>query len=485
MTGFWTTAMGRLLDDVAALQYQRERVVDVLRHAVERGAVPVEPSPLAAAGVPGPQPIALSPDQERAVETCLTRLRSQRVVTLAGAAGTGKTTTVRAVLRELDSPYVLTAPTGKAALRLAEVTGEEARTIHRIAYEGATETDDGELLFHRREAGSVGGGSVGGGKDYWRQIAAALRGGDRAVVVIDEASMVGQRLRDDLVGPFGCLGPNVSVLAIGDHCQLPPVNAEPAFDLANADALLEKVHRQDGGPLLDLVTYLRTERAVLSSSVARRFGLEPERMSAADLAGRIAVQVAHLDRDWPALVATNRQRSKINDLTRAMLGFPRMGEGPQVGEQVIVLDNNYAVLVMNGEIGKVVRSRVWAVGEHVGYWVDIDFGDRVARVAVPDVAWISDDPRQRGRVPRAVRDDIAKIVYQGGACGQEARPVLRRLVGMAPAYAMTVHKSQGSEWPAGAFVLSRAGWLKEDAWRLSYTAATRFCETATFAVGCM
>lgn len=490
----------RLLDErrerrlvEAGLLMARQHLVDVLQAAIDRPGIaherprieivePVESKP------PARPRVDLSLDQEEAVARVVELLgSSRRVVTLAGAAGTGKTTCVRAIIDRLDCPYVLAAPTGKAALRLRQLTGEPAVTLHRIAYQGAFEHADGALEFNQRAKGSVRGADLfnfGDGGDG-RSMAAVLRGGGRAVVIADEASMVGAKLLDDLVGLNGALGDRVKLLAVGDHCQLPPVKADAAFDLERADAVLDKVHRQaEGGALLDLVTYLRTERTSLTAKIATRFGFPPEFMSAQELAQRAAVEIDFTGSEWVGLVSTNRQRLAVNRLARRGIGFPPMSDGPQVGELVIALDNSYSIPCANGEIGTVVAVGRWEVDGIEGYSVDVDFGDRVAQLAVPAESWSDEGDKTAGKISRAQRDAIKAVVWRGGREGLEADRVASKLVGLAPAYSLTVHKSQGSEWARGAFVLGKASWLGEDEWRLAYTAATRFRESVTFVVGC-
>ena len=99
-------------------------------------------------------------------------------------------------------------------------------------------------------------------------------------------------------------------------------------------------------------------------------------------------------------------------------------------------------------------------------------------------SWTSTDPKTSGKLPRELREHLRRIVHKGGQAAADAYPIRRRLVGAAPAYCLTVHKSQGSEWPSGAVVLGRASWLEEDEWRLGYTAITRFREGIVPVVGC-
>ena len=448
--------------------------------------------------------ITLSPDQSGALDHVLSLLHGgARVVTLAGAAGTGKTTIMREVLDRSGFPFVLAAPTGKAALRLEELTGQPAMTLHRVAYAGARELDDGSLVFHRREAGSV---TPWGAIDFDRtnrheyndQAAKLLRGLDRALLIIDEASMVGTRIMMDLIGGVdvdgrqvqAVLGEGIQILAVGDHCQLPPVKAEPAFDLEGADARLDRVHRQaEGSPLLALATELRTRRAVLDRHHLARYGFRARRSSATELGHRIAVQLDMVGSDFVVLVSTNRQRLAVNRAARAALLLPPMSEGPACGERVILLDNNYGIPCANGEIGTVLEARPWTVQDWLGeaacgWTMTVDLGDRVAQVSTTADAWTRTQPAGKGgRVLKSERDRLKRIDYSGGLHGVEAGRVRGQLVGCAPAYAITVHKSQGSEWDCGVFVMGRCDWLGADAWRLPYTGITRFRSDCDFVYG--
>jgi ATP-dependent exoDNAse (exonuclease V) alpha subunit len=485
-----------------SIEDERARLVSVLKASLvrrRREAIHIVEPP-----APEPPRLVLSDDQAAAVEIVLAKIASgARVTTLAGAAGTGKTTCVRVILDQLGCPYVQAAPTGKAALRLKQVTGEPAVTLHRIAYQGAVEDEDGDLEFNRREAGSVGGGDLfgnfGGGDsdpfayddfdgdiaDWSKRISQALREGGRAVIVIDEASMVGEEILRDLIGPSGCLGPRVQLLAVGDHCQLPPVKAIPGFDLERADAKLDRVHRQaEGSPLLMLATEHRLHRRVLTPAAVRAYGLDVQRMTAAELGQRVAVAVDFAGADYVALAATNRQRMAINLAARRSMGLPPLADGPQVGEIVMALDNSWGAGCANGETGTVLESSPWRLDGLDGWKVKVDFGSQIGVLATVRDAWAGDDAKTSGRVPYAIRQTLKSMVWKGGRRGLDADKVLTKLVGLTPAYGMTVHKSQGSEYPTGAFVLGGASWLGDDEWRLGYTGVTRFRESCIFVTGC-
>ena len=124
------------------------------------------------------------------------------VMLLTGGPGTGKTTIVRALLhifQSMDFEVALTAPTGRAAKRLSESTSHEAKTVHRLLEYGGDETG-GRAGFHRNE------------KDLL----------DEEVIILDEASMVDTMLMYALLR---AIKPGARIILIGDADQLPSVGA--------------------------------------------------------------------------------------------------------------------------------------------------------------------------------------------------------------------------------------------------------------------
>ena len=137
--------------------------------------------------------IKLAPQQEHAVKTAV----SNKVTILTGGPGTGKTTTLRALLDLLDRNgrnYALASPTGRAAKRMAESTGREAKTVHRLL-----EYNPGEG-FGRHEENPI----------------------DADMIVIDEASMLDLVLTNQLLKAIGA---DSHLLFVGDVDQLPSVGA--------------------------------------------------------------------------------------------------------------------------------------------------------------------------------------------------------------------------------------------------------------------
>lgn len=170
--------------------------------------------------------ISLTPTQAEAVETTL---NNDRVI-ISGGAGTGKTTVIRTIIRQLSEQgelsIVLCAPTGKAAARMTEATGRKAYTVHSAAGIFPSDNEDGSVGTTERPP----------------LIASA------STVIVDEASML-----DDAVfaAMLRRMNPNARLVLVGDPNQLPPVGAGYPFrDLIASGNVphvhLDKCHRQAG-----------------------------------------------------------------------------------------------------------------------------------------------------------------------------------------------------------------------------------------------
>lgn len=403
--------------------------------------------------------ITLSPDQERALDEVFASLKSRREATLAGAAGTGKSTVTNAIIQRWGGKVILLAPTGKAAVRLREVTGRQTQTIHSAIYA----TCDEEESVGRRETLIFG------------EPRPPVGAGPRTLVVVDEASMVSRDLYQDVMAQLRKVG--APVVWVGDHEQLPPVEGLAGPDLAGTRAKLTQVHRQAlESPVLELATLVREHRAAAftrwGDRVSRRLASIEDAVTWAE--ERPGERIL--------LTWTNRVRQAANALTRGRRGYT-LGE-VQVGESLLCTYNNYGVGLMNGETLQVhsvrlIKDLTAAVGQPV-----VQVNGRYLMAPSTFDAW---DPQQSDRSvyrkvwePLYAREQMHDVMRRAGwnrVRYYEARDRVSHY-GLQGTwgYCLTVHKAQGSQWPAVSF-LSCPGYRRapDDDFkrRLTYTAITR------------
>ncbi|WP_327252831.1 SF1B family DNA helicase RecD2 [Streptomyces sp. NBC_01244] len=363
----------------------------------------------------------LAPAQRDAVRLALTR----RVAVLTGGPGCGKSFTVRSIVelaRAKKAKVVLAAPTGRAAKRLAELTGAEASTVHRLL----------EL-------------KPGGDAAYDRE-----RPLDADLVVVDEASMLDLLLANKLVK---AVAPGAHLLLVGDVDQLPSVGAGevlrdllaeggpvPAvrlttiFRQAQQSGVVTNAHRintglppiTDGLPDFFLFPEEDTEEAgklavdVAARRIPARFGLDPRR----------DIQVLAPMHRGPA-GAGNLNALLQQAITPARPGLPEKRFGGRVfrvGDKVTQVRNNYdkgANGVFNGTVGVVTG---------------LDLEEQRLTVRT---------------------DEDEEVAYE-----------FAELDELAHAYAVTIHRSQGSEYPAVVIPVTTGAWMMLQR-NLLYTAVTR------------
>ena len=363
---------------------------------------------------------SLAPEQADAVRLALT----SRVAVLTGGPGCGKSFTVRSVVelaRAKGAKVVLAAPTGRAAKRLAELTGHEAATIHRLLQlrpGGEPSFDPSSPL-------------------------------DADLVVVDETSMVDVILANKLVK---AVAPGAHLLLVGDVDQLPSVGAGevlrdllaagslPAvrltkiFRQAQQSGIVVNAHRVNAGemPLLrgfgDFFWFSCEDGEqtaglvvdIVARRIPARFGLDPRR----------DVQVLCPMHRGPA-GAGNLNLLLQEALTPFADGRPERRYGGRVfrvGDKVTQLRNNYdkgAAGIFNGTVGVVTGL---SLEDH----------------------------------KLTVRTDEDESVDYG----------FDELDELAHAYAITIHRSQGSEYPAVVIPLTTASWMMLQR-NLLYTGVTR------------
>jgi exodeoxyribonuclease V alpha subunit len=361
--------------------------------------------------------VSLSVQQQGAVQAAL----QQPVSVLTGGPGTGKTTTLKMVieaLRELKFVFALASPTGRAAKRLGEATGEQAMTIHRllgyIPGEGFDQDEDNPLKVD--------------------------------MLVVDEASMIDLLLFNDLLR---ALRPGTHLMLVGDVDQLPSVGAgnvlrdvidsgiayvtrlDAIFRQGEDSQIVANAHRINHGEVpttdnrsKDFFFFTEDEPEAAAALVVdivvnrlpTKFGIDPLN----------DVQViAPMYRGVVGVHALNEQLQARLNGDRRMAQRQLGGKLFRVGDKVMQTKNNYEREVFNGDIGRI----------HA-----MDFDDNQLEVVV----------------------DGRYILYDFTDAADE----------LILAYCISTHRSQGSEYPCVVMPVMTQHYMMLQR-NLLYTAVTR------------
>jgi exodeoxyribonuclease-5 len=395
----------------------------------------------------------LSQEQEAAAAAILAWLEryesgdtEKDVFVLTGYAGTGKTTLLGALGSSLGgsgNPPTYATPTGKAMNVLRkklDVDPSAVRTLHNLLYTPATDPKYGQLLEKLR-------GAEKGSEEYedllkqyrvskGEEVAFAVKEdaeADGRLIVVDEASMVSERILQDLRKL------ERPILLVGDDMQLPPVGGKSIFGTCGVDARLTEVHRQAlDNPIITLATAIRNgDEATVEGWKRHRFNV--------DMALRA-------DR---VLCYKNTTRRHLNRQMRAAMGF--QGETPVSGDRLICTRNARGYKWVNGAECSAAGDAIPDKGEQ--FWrLDIDYEGEIR----PDVLTYVHDCVAHYR-------DCPELAVPWSEFPQQAQAV-------DYGYALTVHKSQGSEFDK-VLLMDDAAWLsKKDAKQRQqwlYTAVTR------------
>ena len=361
--------------------------------------------------------IKLAAQQLQAIQTAV----SHKVTILTGGPGTGKTTTMRALLDLLDShrlTYALASPTGRAAKRLAEATGREAKTVHRL------------LEFKPGE---------GFGRSEDNPIPADL-------IIIDEASMLDLLLTHNLLKAISA---DSHLLLVGDVDQLPSVGAGDVLsDLIDSGVTavvrLQTIFRQAADSLIISNAHRINEGKVpVSTPDAKDFFIfvKEEPAEAAELLVDVVKNRSPLKFKFDPLddiqVLAPMYNgavgvSNLNLLLQAALNPPAKRKAERklggrlfrVGDKIMQTVNNYDKNVYNGDIGRVT---------------EMDLLQQTLTVSI----------------------DGAPVVYDFLEADE-----------LVHAYAISVHKSQGAEYPCVVMPVATQHYLMLQR-NLLYTAVTR------------
>ena len=344
--------------------------------------------------------ISFPGQQTEALKTAL----SSQVMVITGGPGTGKTTLIKAIIKIRSARgfrIMLAAPTGRAAKRMTEATGHEAKTIHRML--------------------EYTGSSMAGG-DFMKNETNTL---DCDLLVVDEASMIDQILFHHLLK---AIPKDASVVFVGDVDQLPSVgpgnvlkdiidsgvcpvvHLKEIFRQGEESMIVVNAHKINSGEMPcfddksngtspcdfyfieqnDPDKALEIIKELVTLRIPQKFGFDPVK----------DIQV--LTPMHRGSVGTTRLNSELREVLNIQHGskIQRMGRIVQEGDKVMQIRNNYEKDVYNGDIGTVLRID----GEESKVIVEMDSG---------------------------------RVSYD-----------FSELDELIHAYAVSIHKSQGSEYPA-------------------------------------
>jgi ATP-dependent exoDNAse (exonuclease V) alpha subunit len=382
---------------------------------------------------------------------------ADQYTTMAGLAGTGKTTVLGFLADALREKRAYTrigfiTYTGKASIVLGSKLynmgpDDYVGTIHSLIY----------FPIVDEETGKIEGWSK---RDFL----------DVDFIFVDEASMVGKDIWDDL------LEYRVPIIAIGDHGQLPPVSADSFNLMEDPEFVLTEIHRQaKDNPIIQLSMTARDEGYIDCGM----YGTAIAKLHWTDPRCKKILNAYDKDTDLICLCGMNRTRVQVNNIIRKNHGFKGQ---PKVGERLICLKNNKNVNAMNGQIGtlkaiKSIGSKFYEIqmrmdGSKYDIWLYVlksGFGKAITKDAYAESNMMQTRHELADEMEKKGRKEYGEDYY----IPYEERKRLR--VDLFDfGYCVSVHKSQGSEWSRVIMIDERNSYQSDDDYsRWLYTGITR------------
>lgn len=411
---------------------------------------------------------------------------------LSGYAGTGKTSLIAAYVKALDKfgiNYQLLAPTGRAAKVLAEYSGCNAYTIHKIIYRQQSDTDGfGRFTLNFNKSKNT-------------------------IFIVDEASMISNQSFDDSAFGSGKLltdlieyvkmGKDCKLMLVGDTAQLPPVglSISPALNPIELEALgfrvrlaeLNEVIRQqlDSGILHNATTL----RNLIDSSANSypKFSLgftDVERITGGELLEYLADEYSKNGREGNIVICySNKRANRYNQGIRSKILYYE--EELSVGDYLMIARNNYYWVNDRPNIGFIANGEIVRV-KRIGKRTDL-YGFRFADVTLelPDYDYEEFDAKlildslymdgpslgneSMKQFYQQVMSDYLHLKTKKARMKQLQNDPFFNALQAKFAYAVTCHKAQGGQWPTVFIdqVFFNDDMLTREYLRWLYTAFTR------------
>lgn len=385
---------------------------------------------------------------------------SQQVFHLFGYAGTGKTTLAKEIASYISGLVFFLSYTGKAAYVLQKKGCDGATTIHSAIYQ-VRDKSKNRLLEIEQELQKLIDELTDSGENIEnnsrvKQFQNLLKEErenlkhpffilnpdsdirNASLIIIDECSMVDAKIATDLLS-FGR-----KILVLGDPAQLPPIGSAGYFtENVNPDVMLEEIHRQaTESPIIRMATQVRNERKL----AVENYGTDCQ------------VTDKKLDPEFvlsfeQILVGKNVTRFATNRRVRQLLG--NLDPYPVIGDRLVCLRNNHDFGLLNGAI-----FNVSDVGGILDNKVILDITPEGSSIVQSVIAHEHYFLNKGNELPWFERNEAQEFDY---------------------GYALTVHKSQGSQWNS-VLLFDESASFRKDKWKWLYTGITRAEEKLTIAV---
>lgn len=384
----------------------------------------------------------LNDKQKQGLDIAVDRYkRKERYTVISGYAGTGKSTLVKFIVAALpninpDEDVIYTSFTGKATQVLQKKGNKNVSTLHKLLFESIPKPDG---TFFRKPVEFI----------------------PYKIVIVDECSMVPKELLQRLIKY------NVHIICLGDPGQLPPINKnEDNHLLDHPHIFLDEIMRQEAeSEIINLTMDIRAGK-----SLTRYQGKEVQVLNKDELTTGMLLWADQI------ICAKNETRIALNNQMRDLLG--RSG-GPQDGDKVICLKNNWDIYsvndnpLVNGTIGYLKDS----FSTYINLPRQITSDGQPKKLDILTANFISDTEEDYGIL------NMDKQLITTGVPGLDWKTSYKmgrnwRFQDKIPdqftyGYAITCHKSQGSEWDNILVIEEGFPFEKEEHKQWLYTAATR------------